>query len=265
MTLSKIDSTVNSAPSDLDGLRNTIIHGDCLDVLPSIPDGSVDMVLCDLPYGTTANPWDSIIPLNALWAQYKRVVKRDGAIVLTAQTPFDKVLGCSNLAWLRYEWVWLKNQPSGHLNAAHAPMKIHENVLVFHDKLPVYNPQRREGKSYRRTPTRSFSANYGTQTSEPREVAGGRCPVTSIFFARDPQIGHLHPTQKPVDLFRYLIRTYTNPGDLVLDNACGVATTAIAAHREGRDFICIERDAGYVEVGRKRLTDEQAQLRMFST
>jgi len=233
-------------------------HGDCLELMRDIPDGSVDMVLSDLPYGTTRNSWDSVIPLESLWAQYRRIVKSNGAIVLTAQSPFDKVLGYSNLLWLRYEWVWLKNQPTGHLNAARAPMKIHENVLVFYDKLPVYNPQRREGEPYRRTPTRSFSTNYGPQTSETCQVAGGRCPVTVVSFARDPQSRHLHPTQKPVALFAYLIRTYTNPGDLVLDNCLGSGTTAVACIQEGRRCIGMEMDDVYYDLACKRVAEAQA-------
>ena len=145
-------------------------HGDCLELMKDIPDGSVDMVLCDLPYGTTRNKWDNVIPLDSLWKEYKRVVKKNGAIVLFAQTPFDKILGASNLDMLKYEWIWEKSQGTGHLNAKKMPMKSHENILVFYRQLPTYNPQWEWGKSYTATYS-THSTNYGKQ-AEARFVTG---------------------------------------------------------------------------------------------
>lgn len=226
-----------------------LMHGDCLDLLPNIPDQSIDLVLADLPYGTTRNKWDSVIPLEPLWAEYLRVCK--GAIVLTAQTPFDKVLGASNLPMLRYEWIWEKSNPTGHLNAKKAPMKAHENVLVFYRKQPTYNFIK-TGGHVRKSAVRRHcdSPNYGRQESDPITYdSTERYPRSVLKFASDKQKSNLHPTQKPVALMEYLVRTYSNPGDLVLDNCFGSATTAIACLRTGRKHIGMEKDPAYFEVG----------------
>lgn len=218
----------------------TFYHGDCFEVMRSLPDGCVDMILCDLPYGTTQNKWDSVLPLEPLWAEYWRLCR--GAVVLTAQTPFDKVLGVSDLPDLKYEWIWQKTAASGHLNAKKQPMKAHENVLVFYKLPPVYNPQMTEGKPYVQKSGRA-SSNYGQQVQVVTDNPGLRYPQSVQVFARDAD--RVHPTQKPVALFEYLIRTYTNPGDTVLDNTAGSGTTAIAAENCGRKWICIERDPTY--------------------
>lgn len=228
-----------------------LLVGDCLDLMSLIPDGSVDMVLCDLPYGTTQNKWDSVIPLDRLWAHYLRVCKPNAAIVLTAQTPFDKVLGVSGLRYLKTEWIWHKSRPTGHLNAKRQPMKAHENVLVFYQSPPTYNPQ---GLRRKAIPTirkgGDNGTNYGKSDRDAlQEFEGYPTSVLSV-----PSEGRcLHPTQKPVALFEYLIRTYTNPGNLVLDNCLGSGTTAIAAINTGRQWLGIERDENYATIAYDRI------------
>lgn len=231
-----------------------LYHGDCLEVMPTIDAGSVDMVLCDLPYGTTQNKWDSVIPLDALWAEYWRIVKPNGAVVLTAQPPFDKLLGTSCLRHMKYEWIWEKDQGTGHLNAKKQPMKCHENILVFYQKQCTYNPQMTEGRPYKQASGRA-SQNYGAQVSVVTENDGFRYPRSVQRFPHDKDV-KLHPTQKPVALMEYLIRTYTNEGDTVLDNTMGSGTTGVACRNTGRKFIGIERDAGYFEIAQKRIAGD---------
>lgn len=237
-------------------LLNKVTQGDCLEVMREIPDKSVDMILCDLPYGTTRNNWDSIIPLEPLWAEYERIIKDNGAIVLTAQPPFDKVLGASNLQLLRYEWIWRKSRATGHLNAKRAPMKAHENVLVFYRKSPTYNPQ---GLQLKKTPTirkgRNNGTNYGKSDKDALQLYENYpTDVLDVPSESNP----LHPTQKPAALFEYLIRTYTNEGEIVLDNCLGSGTTAVAAINTGRNFIGIEREEEYVDIANQRITDAYA-------
>lgn len=238
-------------------LLNKIIQGDCLEEMKNIEDKSVDMILCDLPYGTTANKWDSVIPLDELWEQYNRVIKDNGAIVLTAQTPFDKVLGCSNLKMLKYEWIWQKNRGTGHLNAKKMPMKAHENVLVFYKKLPTYNPQMREGEPYVRKDCNKRElnkGNYGKINNSTTTVNnGGRYPLDYLEFNIVEKT--VHPTQKPLGLFEYLIKTYTNEGDVVLDNCAGSGTTGVAAINTGRNFILMEKEWEYCEITNKRIEE----------
>jgi site-specific DNA-methyltransferase (adenine-specific) len=226
------------------------MQGDCLELMKTIPDKSIDAIICDLPYGTTSNKWDSIINLDDLWAQYKRICK--GAIVLTAQTPFDKVLGCSNLKMLKYEWIWVKENGTGFLNAKKAPLKNHENVLIFYEKQPTYNLQMRTGfKPYTQKAGRA-SSNYRPQIGNViTENNGDRYPLSVIEFKRDKD--KVHPTQKPVALMEYLVKTYTNQGDIVLDNCMGSGTTGVACKNLGRKFIGIEQDPNYFEIARKRI------------
>lgn len=239
---------------------NKIYNEDCLDGMKRIETGSVDMILCDLPYGTTRNKWDSIIPLSDLWEHYERIIKDNGAIVLTAQTPFDKVLGVSNLKLLKYEWIWQKDSGTGHLNAKKMPLKNHENILVFYKKIPVYNPQFTSGKRYEVT-RGSNSSNYGKQVDCTTKNTGYRYPLTVQKFDRDKE--KIHPTQKPVALFEYLIKTYTNEGDTVLDNCMGSGTTAIAAHRTKRNWLGFEKDETIFESAQQRLKNETKQKRLF--
>ena len=241
---------------------NTIYNEDCLEGMKRIPDGSIDMILCDLPYGTTQNKWDSIIPLEPLWEQYKRIIKERGAIVLTAQTPFDKVLGASNLKMLRYEWVWQKTKASGHLNAKKMPMKNHENILVFYKKLPTYNPQGLiDGEFNNSRPALNREGtNYGKETSNFGTSTKGNYPKTVQLFANPSGKNHLHPTQKPVALFEYLIKTYTNKGETVLDNCMGSGTTAIACLNTDRQYIGFELDETYHKLSLERIESHTQQL-----
>lgn len=228
-------------------------QGDCLELMKDIPDKSIDMILCDLPYGTTRNKWDSIIPLDKLWKQYERIIKDNGVICLFAQSPFDKILGCSNLKLLRYEWIWEKDNGTGFLNAKKMPLKIHENILVFYKKPPCYNPQMRTGfKPYKCTQGR-HSSNYGDyKQGHITESNGERYPIDVIKFGRECG---LHPTQKPVALLEYLIKTYTNEGELVLDNCAGSMSTVIASTNTNRNCIAIEKDKNYFEIGKKRVIE----------
>ncbi len=225
---------------------NTIYNLDCLVGMKYIADASIDLILCDLPYGTTQNKWDSVIPLADLWSHYKRIIKPGGVVVLTCQQPFTTVLGASNLAWLKHEWIWEKPSGTGFLNANRAPMKSHENILVFAPGSVPYNPQMEAGKPYVVKRGRR-SSNYGNDRVGDAggiEIittnTGTRYPKTVLRFNRDQ--GLIHPTQKPVALFEYLIRTYTDPNGLVLDNAIGSGTTAVAALATLRRYIGFELD-----------------------
>ena len=238
---------------------NEIYLGNCLELMPKhVEDKSIDMIFCDLPYGTTQNKWDSVIPLDKLWKEYNRVIKDNGAIVLFAQTPFDKVLGASNLKMLKYEWVWEKTQATGHLNAKKMPMKAHENILVFYKKLPTYNPQKTTGhkpmnNGVRRSSLKNENYNEINKVDLPFGGDTDRYPRTVLEFKSDKQNNYLHPTQKPLDLIEYMIKTYTNEGDLILDNTCGSGTTGRGAKNLNRDYIMMEQDPKYYEIACKRV------------
>lgn len=219
-------------------------NGDCLDLMRDIPDESVDMILCDLPYGTTACSWDSIIPFEPMWEQYRRVIKRNGAIVLTAQQPFTSALIMSQTSIYRYNWIWDKGYATGHANANKMPMKGYEDVAVFYKALPVYNPQ-----GVVDCPPRLSKGNAGAALGK-NGLSGTTYVQTKTGYPKGiistkKEYGTFHPTQKPVALFEYLIKTYTNPGETVLDNCAGSGTTAVAAINTGRGYICIERDPEY--------------------
>lgn len=243
-------------------------QGDCLELMKSLEDNSVDLILCDLPYGTTRNKWDSIIDLELLWEQYNRVIKDRGVILLFAQTPFDKVLGVSNLENLRYEIIWQKTAPTGFLNAKKMPMKAHENILVFYKKLPTYNPQMTQGhpRKISSRKSRSNSANRHTEKSLKGESNYGvfandiegydsteRYPLSVQVFAKDQQKENYHPTQKPVALLEWLIKTYSNEGDLVLDNCMGSGSTGVACVNLNRNFIGMELTEQYFEIAKERI------------
>ena len=233
-----------------------LLHGDCLELMNDIPDKSVDMILCDLPYGTTRNKWDTPIDLNKLWEQYNRIIKDNGAIVLFAQTPFDKILGCSNIKMLRYEWIWEKTTATGHLNAKKMPMKAHENILVFYKKLPTYNPQKTTGHEpvHNYTKHQDDGSNYGKTKVG---VSGGgsteRYPRSIQVFKTDKQKAALHPTQKPVALLEYLIKTYTNENEVVLDNCMGSGSTGVACINTNRRFIGMEIEEKYFKIAKDRI------------
>lgn len=236
-------------------MRVDLRHGDCLDILPTLEAGSVDMVLCDLPYGTTQNKWDSIIPLDRLWVEYWRVVKPNGAVVLTAQTPFDKVLGVSCLKYLKYEWIWNKTRATGHLNVWKQPMKNHENVLVFYRAQCTYNPQ---GITRKAVATIRKGGDNGTNYGKSDKDAVQEWENFPRAVINIPSEGTtVHPTQKPVALMEYLIRTYTNEGETVLDNTMGSGTTGVAARNTGRNFIGIERDPSYFTIAQQRINNER--------
>lgn len=228
---------------------------DCFDAMLEIPDGVIDMVLCDLPYGTTQNKWDSVLPLDKLWAEYWRVCKSNAAIVLTAQTPFDKLLGMSQIDFLKYEWIWEKTEASGHLNAKIQPMKAHENVLVFYKEQCLYNPQKIKAKPVKIVQkSANGSSNYGDQTPTTYE-SDERYPRSVQLISKDNKNKKVHPTQKPVVLFEYFIKTYTNEGDLVLDNTAGSGTTAIAAINTNRKWVCIEKEKEYYDKALDRIAN----------
>lgn len=246
---------------------NKAYQMDCLEGMKLIPDRTIDMILCDLPYGTTQNKWDSVIPFDLLWNQYKRIIKENGAIVLTAQTPFDKALGMSNPKMLRYEWIWKKNNSTGFLNAKKAPLKIHENILVFYKKAPTYNPQ---GVVKKKKPIlnrkskngNGNGSNYGKSDKDTLQEYENY-PKDVLEFSRDT-VDKFHPTQKPVALFEYLVKTYTNEGEIVLDNCLGSGTTAVACENTNRNWIGFETEKEYIKVinerlerNRRRLKDEQ--------
>lgn len=225
--------------------------GDTFDVMRTLPSASVDMILCDLPYGTTQNKWDSVLPLDRLWAEYWRIAKPNTAIVLTAAQPFTSALGMSAIRNLRDSFVFEKSQATGHLNANRRPLRKHEDILVFWRDVPPYNAQKqpKPKQDQRGTKRGGETSNYGSHDpSAPRtDGTDVSFPCSVIKFNTSPTGGDkgLHPTQKPVALFEYLIRTYTNPSDTVLDNTAGSGTTAVAAEQSGRRWICIERDEEY--------------------
>lgn len=228
-----------------------LMEGDCLELMADIPDGSIDMVLCDLPYGTTQNKWDSVLPLDRLWAEYWRVCK--GAVVLTAAQPFTSALVMSQPQYFKQELVWLKNVASDFLNANKRHMAKHESVLLFCKGKETFNPQLSPGEPYKakRTGRDDSGSNYGAVATRTDTVnEGTRKPTSQLFFARE--IGK-HPTQKPVALMEYLIRTYTNEGDTVLDNTMGSGTTGVACQNTNRNFIGIERDPGYFTIACERM------------
>lgn len=240
-------------------LLNTVTQGDCLEVMRGIPDKSVDMILCDLPYGTTRNKWDTVIPFEPLWIEYERIIKDNGAIVLTASQPFTSLLIMSNFKLFRYEWIWNKTKGGAFANANKMPLKRHENVLVFYKKLPTYNPQKTMAPEHlidkRKTVRNSKSdADHTYKGMQPirKPDDGTRFPITTLHF--NSETGQ-HPTQKPVALFEYLIKTYTNEGEVVLDNCLGSGTTAVAAINTNRNFIGIERESEYVAIAKQRITD----------
>lgn len=229
---------------DINELINTVIHGDCLKEMKKIPDNSIDMVLCDLPYGTTQNKWDSVIPLSKLWKEYNRIVKENGAIVLTSQGIFTAKLILSNEKFFKYKIVWEKSKPTNFLNAKKQPLRKHEDICVFYRKQPLYNPQMKEGEAYNKGVRKDqLTGSYGD--FKPTEVKsnGGRYPTDIVYFKTSESEGEVyHPTQKPVELGRYLIKTFTQEGDLILDNTCGSGSFLVSAVLENRNFIGIEKN-----------------------
>ena len=253
-----------------------IIQGDCLDAMRGISDSSVDAIITDLPYGTTAIKWDTVIPLDAMWVCVKRVLKLGGVFVTTASQPFTTNLIASNMGWFKYEWIWEKPMSSGFLHAKNAPLKAHENIIVFSGGAVAhvgkselrmnYNPQMVSGKPYKKKSRTEAKMKWGS-IGRPSNVDyltvndGTRYPSSVLYF-KNPNHNNDHPTQKPVELYEYLILTYTNAGDTVLDICMGSGTTGVAAMNTGRRFIGIERESEYVDVAQRRIEAAAAQLRM---
>lgn len=243
---------------NLDDYMNKIICGDCLGIMPNISDKSIDMILCDLPYGTTACKWDTIIPFEPLWKEYKRIIKDNGAIVLTASQPFTSILVMSNLKMFKYAYSWIKTKPSGFQNAKIMPMKKHEDILVFYNLQPIYNQQNliklaKPIKSGRMRIRNEEQHHLGVAGKLEHKTTHTGWQDSVLSFANPSGKGHLHPTQKPVALFEYLIKTYTNEGDLVLDNCAGSGTTGVACKNLGRNYILIEKEEKYVEIAINRI------------
>ena len=233
---------------------NKIYNEDCLIGMKNIDDKSIDMILCDLPYGTTQNKWDSVIPLDKLWEQYNRIIKDKGAIVLFAQTPFDKVLGASNLSILKYEWIWKKSKPTGHLNSKKMPLKQHENILVFYKKLPTYNCLNLE--KVNKLVSRTNKGNYGECSKTTRQEYTGY-PRSILEYNSIITKEQLHPTQKPIELLEYLVKTYSNECEIILDNCIGSGSTAIACINTNRQYIGFEMDTTYFDLANKRIEEHK--------
>ena len=252
---------------------NQVIHGDCLEVMPTIPDKSIDMILCDLPYGTTACKWDTVIPFEPLWKEYKRLIKDNGAIVLTASQPFTSALVMSNPDMFKYEWIWDKVAGGNPFNNKWMPMKVTENILVFGKSRVNYYPllTNANPKNIRpQKPSKQKTEIMGKFKNGfiPKGDPNLRYPKNLIKFDSRAKecnsLNRLHPTQKPVALFEYLIRTYTNEGETVLDNCIGSGTTAIACINTNRKYIGIEKEEKYVNIARERISNHTQQQDIFS-
>lgn len=228
-----------------------------MDVMRYMPAASVDAVIADPPYGTTRNAWDAVIPLEQMWEQLRRIVKPGGAIVFTASQPFSSALVMSNPGWFRHDWVWRKNKATGHLNAKRAPMRQHEGIYVFCERAPTYHPQMTDGhRPVNAFYTRRNGDNYGAGTKSAGGGATTRYPRSVIDFAvvNNDDPGRTHPTQKPLEMMEYLVLTYTNPGDVVLDFAMGSGTTGVACANTGRLFVGMENDADHFATADARIT-----------
>lgn len=246
-------------------MLNNLFEEDCLECMKRIPNGMIDMILCDLPYGITQNKWDSYIPLDLLWEQYLRIIKPNGAIVLTSQGLFTAKLILSQPKYYKYKWIWEKSKPTNFLNAKKQPLRKHEDVCVFYKKQPIYHPQMTKGEPYDKgIRKKQLSGSYGDFQPVHVSSNGERYPTDIIYIKTAECEGEVvHPTQKPIELGRYFIRTYTNPGDVVLDNTCGSGSFLVAALMEGRNFIGIEKNEDvalfkkskidYIDVAKKRL------------
>ena len=233
-----------------------IKQGDCLELMKEIPDESIDMILCDLPYGTTHNKWDNIISLDALWGGYERVIKDNGAIMLFGDGMFTANLMLSNPKMWRYNLIWDKQRGCDFLNANVKPLKSHEDICVFYKHKPTYNKQYWYSNPYKRTKNGSLSNNYGDRKSAYSESTDGRRnPLSILSFPRDGN--RIHPTQKPIALLEYLIKTYTNEGETVLDNCMGSGSTGVACINTNRNFIGMELDEKYFEIAKERIENEK--------
>ena len=243
-----------------------LIKGDCLVEMKNIPDKSIDCIICDLPYGTTACKWDNVIPFEPLWAQYKRIIKDNGAIVLFGSQPFTSALVMSNPKWFKYELIWHKSHPTGFASSKKRTMKYHENICVFYDKQPTYNPQMTIGrKNHWNINKAGRVSNSQPKLGEVENKNGNnKFPNSVNYYDCANRNGILHPTQKPVPLLEYLVKTYTNEGDTVLDNTMGSGTTGVACKQLNRSFIGIEMDDKYFDIASKRINEAQRSVSLFS-
>ncbi len=239
-----------------------LLHGDCLELMKDIPGGSVDMILCDLPYGTTRCKWDVRIPFDKLWKQYNRILKENGAVVLFAAEPFASLLRMSNIKNYKYDWVWDKVKGTGFLNAKKQPMRCHELICVFYRRQCVYNPQKTSGHKKKG----SFRAAnlqtevYGSMKKDYSYSSSERYPRSIQVFSTDTQNSSLHPTQKPVALLEFLVKTYTNPGEVVLDNCMGSGSTGVACANTGRHFIGMELNEDYFRIAEDRILKKRQEV-----
>jgi len=242
-----------------------MINVECLQVMATIQDKSVDMILCDLPYGTTQCLWDIIIPFEKLWNQYERIIKDNGAIILFGAEPFSSHLRMSNLKLFKYDIIWGKIKGTGFLNAKKQPMRVHEVISVFYKNQCIYNPQKTTGhKNKKSSRSKELQTEvYGQMNEDYTYESTERYPRSIQQFSTDTQNSSIHPTQKPVDLFRYLIKTYSNEGETILDNCSGSGTTAIACLMENRNYICIEQSKDYFDKAMQRIANHTAQTKLF--
>lgn len=253
-------------------ILNNVIQADCIEAMSKMPTSCIDMVLCDLPYGTTQNKWDSILPLDELWMHYKRVLKPNGVVVLTSLGLFTAQLMLSQPKMFKYRWIWQKSKATNFLNAKKQPLRKFEDVCVFYNKQPTYHPQMTDGEPYDKGLRKNqLSGSYGDFQPAHVRSNGFRYPTDIIYFKTAESEGEVwHPTQKPVELGRYLVRTYTNPGDIILDNTCGSGSFLVSALLEGRNFIGIEKNENvalfknkkidYIKVASKRIFEAFAIL-----
>ena len=249
-----------------------LLHGDCLELMKDIPDKSIDMILCDLPYGTTACKWDVIIPFEPLWIEYKRIIKDRGCIALFGSEPFSSYLRMSNIKNYKYDWIWEKDKPNNFALANKQPMKYHENILVFYEKQPTFNkqlePRKGGGKSRFKYPvdnSKRKSEHNNIQDDVKMFNPDLKNPSSIQFISTGRRQDLIHPTQKPVKLMEYLIRTYTNEGETVLDNCMGSGSTGVACINTNRNFIGIEKDDKYFEIAKNRIEKAQqdAEHKLF--
>lgn len=249
----------------LDDLIGKITCADCLDILKQLPDKCIDLVLTDPPYATTNCSWDKIVPMELLWVQFKRIIKENGCVIICGNEPFSSMVRTSNLKMYRYDWIWEKTKYSNFLCLKNQPAKNYENLMVFYNKQPTYNPQMQKGKPYTEKGNRKETSNQqklGIKQITPKNNTGTRYPNQTIFFPNGNNF-NIHPTQKPLALFDYIIKTYTNENDLVLDCFSGSGTTAVACHNLHRRFICIEKDPEYAKASQERLEQAQRQQTLF--
>lgn len=246
-------------------MNSRILCGDAIEMMKTLPDQSVDLVACDPPFQKTQNRWDTLIPFDDMWIEVARVAKKSSPVVLFASQPFTSLLVTSNLAWFRYDWCWRKSNSTGHLNAKKMPLRQHEDILVFCREAPPYEPQLFAKMTVRRA-QKSVAAKgsygefeEGVFREIPDEMGYPRSVLEFNTAYHDREAGH-HPTQKPVALMEYLVRTYSNEGDTVLDFACGSGTTGVACRRTGRNFIGIEKDEGYAAIAEKRIANDAGPL-----